>query len=212
MLGAIGEHWQKLFGVAPTDLLWPGRSPAGTCRFDEDLRSLIIQANKSIRLVALGDFQPGDPGFTFSVEMQPQTPAAEFGVFLGYHPGNEGNQFVTQFQTLQLRIMSTALAERTVLVRRCLTKINSQTGLVETTQNHQMILTLPLLPERLLFVVQLRDDSLPLIMLNGQKCHELDSGTRNARFLAADHWGRFGVFMKDGTVWFSHPHFERSPP
>ncbi|MFM9965379.1 MAG: serine/threonine protein kinase [Planctomycetaceae bacterium] len=210
VLGAVGQNWQKQFGMAPTEVVWPGRSGLGICRFEDDLQSLVIQTRKSMRLIALGEFKQGDPELLFSVDMLPQTPEGEYGIFVGYRPDKNGNQFLAQFQAIQMRIISTTIGERTVLVRRCLAMISADTGQVAFERNHHEILAIPIHPEKLHFEIRLQEASLPSIKLNEFRCHQLGSDERNSRFLANDYQGRFGVIAKDTTVWFSNPHIERS--
>lgn len=212
VLGTVGQNWQKQFGMAPTQVFWPGRSGLGICRFEEDLQSLVIQSRKTLRLVALGEFKPGDPEIKLSVDMLPQSHLGEYGIFVGFQPEKDGNPFVSQFQAIQMRVLSNKHGERIVLVRRCIEVINVETGQVSAVRNHHEIFAIPDLPEKLHFEIRLREASLPSIKLNDFRCHELDNDERNSRFLATEYQGRFGVVATDTTVWFSNPHFERSAP
>ncbi len=211
-LGVVGKTWQQKFGIAPTEVMWPGREGLGTCRFEDELKSLVIQSRKTMRLVALGEFNKGDPEVTLSVDILPQSQEGEYGIFVGFHPEKDGNQFVPQFQAVLIRILSKTVAGRTVLVRRCLVEINSETGQIDFGKNYHVILPLPLLPEKLHFEIRLREASLPTIKLNDSKCHELDNGERDSRFTASEYHGQFGIIARDTAVWFSNPKIERSVP
>lgn len=211
-LGRIGKVWQQQFGVAPSEVMWPGRAGLGTCRFEDELKSLVIQSRKTIRLVALGNFKKGDPALRLSVDLLPQSNLGEYGFFVGFQPEQNGNPFKSQFQAVLMRILSKTHTERNVLVRRCIAEINSETGQVDFGKDHFAMFAIPNQPEKLHFEIRLREASLPSIMLNDVKCHELDNDDRNSRFMATEFLGPFGVVARDTTVWFCNPQFERSAP
>ena len=210
ILGPIAQRWKKEFGSLPSEVLWPGRSGLGTWRIDEELKSLVIQTSKTIRLVDLGHWKLGDQGFLLTISLLPQSKRGEFGIFWGYQDGEFDNPLESRFQVMQLSALPSVLPAKKLFVRRYLAELDGQTGQVTAAKNGQVEIEIPEGPDSLKLEVQMTKDGIERMTLSGHDCVDLYNDSRNARYSAKHYDGKFGIFAIDATVWFSNPHFERN--
>lgn len=208
-VGPIAQRWKREFGLLPRELVWPGRSGLGTWRLDEDLRSLVIQTNKTIRFVSLGELTPEHRNVRLKIDMLPQSKDGEFGFFLGFGVEKNDNPRFARFQAIQIGILPPGQG---VVVGRYLAELDGHTGHVQQDRNQHMIIAVPIGRETLGLEIRVRDANLQLVTFCGTNSVELYSQAINANYSESEFLGSFGIFAQDTTVWFSNPQFERNAP
>ena len=209
--GPTTDRWQHEFGVLPVEMTWERNSGVGTWRIDEDLKSLVLQANKSCRLVKLGDISRRTEDFKLSLDVVHQSNSGECGVFFGFQPEKSDNPRFVRFQAITIRSFN-AIDGPKLLVQRNLRQIAIPTGDVSSDRNHHVQLSDPKGKAALSMEIQFEAGQLNAIKVAGQDCDQLTSSSANSQFSDTDFDGPFGVFTFDASVWFSNPNFQRKLP
>lgn len=211
-LGPLALQWQTAFTNAPSDINWPGRPATASWRLDEDLRALVIHANKGIRLVKLGELKGDKIGeVRLGMKADVLSDKGSFGFFLGFRQLPVDAKSAVEFQAIEILWLDKMDGKRKTLVRRCLTTIDRDNGSVNTRQNEHIACYLPENTQKITFEIVLRDDLLAHVQVAGSNCSPLYADDLNRQFSIETYRGDFGVFAKGATLEFSSPLFDRAP-
>lgn len=203
--------WQNEFQMLPTDLAWRGRSGAGSFRLDEDLRALVVHANRSLRLIKLGSLSDEPIGrVQLGMDVNMLSDIGSFGMFLGFRETAIDQSNVVEFQTIEVLWLEKADSKRKTLVRRCLSQINRESGLISGSRNDHVSHFIPEHLEKLRLEIELQDGLLASVMLAGRPCEVLCTKSLNSQYDMSDYRGSFGVFARGATVEFSNPTYQRA--
>lgn len=210
-VGDTTLHWQNEFQMLPVDLAWRGRSGAGSFRLDEDLRALVVHANRSLRLIKLGSL-PAEPvgDVRLAMDVNMLSDVGSFGVFLGFRESAIDHVNVVEFQTIEVLWLEKIDSKRKTLVRRCLSLINRESGLISGTRNDHISHLLPEHLEKLRLEIELKDAQFASVKLAGRSCDVLCAASLNSQYDQTDYRGDFGVFARGATVEFSNPTYRRA--
>ena len=208
----LTQQWQKVFGVRPADVTWQRRSGLGAWRLDDDLKSLVIHANRTIRLVQLGELQPNAIGkIRLGVDVSMRSDKGSFGFFLGFRQNPNDPERAAEFQVVEVLWLNVVDSKRRVAVRRCLSSINSENGAVNGDRNEFVSQVVPKIHDKLRFEIELDGDRLVNVSLGGLNCPELCDDLVNSHYFVDDYCGAFGVFAMGSTVEFRNPSLTRAP-
>ncbi len=208
----LTQQWQKVFGIRPTDVTWQRRSGLGAWRLDDDLKSLVIHGNRTIRLVQLGELQPDAIGkIRLGVDISIRSDQGSFGFFLGFRQNPDDPERAAVFQVVEVMWLNVVDSNRRVVVQRYLGSINSENGTVGGKRDDFVSLTVPMLHDKLRLEIELENHRLSRVVLNELNYPKLCADPFNAQYFLEDYCGAFGVYAADATVEFRNPSMTRDP-
>lgn len=211
LVGATTQHWQNEFQMLPTDLTWPGRSGTGSFRLDDDLRALVVHANRSLRLVKLGTLPEESPEkVLLGVDVSMLSDVGSFGIFLGFREAAMEQPHVVEFQTIEVLWLQKTDTKRRVLVRRCLSLIDRESGVISGQRNDHISHLIPQHLEKLRLEIEIQACQFIAVRLAGHPCDVLCTSALNSQYDMTDYRGDFGVFARGATVEFSNPTYQRA--
>ncbi len=214
VLGPIAERWKREFGREPRELSWPALPGLGEFRINETFSALSLQAMDSMRLVQLGDSIPKMGSCKLSVDIMPQLSlmpqSSQFGIFLGFQADDEDHPQTLQFQAIQIRPSDHLPPKRTWIVSRCRAHWDLRMNRIASGYYCQNMFLLPDDQKKLRLVLNFSSGELTSVLFCDKVCENIcDSRRRNSYKQSPD---RFGVFVSDGSAFFSNPQFKTAAP
>ena len=213
VLGPIAERWKREFGSVPEEILLFGQPGFGAARVDEAIRALTVQTLESRRFVKLGGIMPRPGMYKLSLDIKPQGPAAvRFGFFFGFNPDNADQPQFMKYQALEIRQshMPPKPPHKYWIVRRYEIEDDLHGGFKSLNKNCEHDVQVPHDLSTLSCEVNIVDGALVSVLFCGQVCENIcHPGTNKSFALPLDN---FGVFVSNGSVWFTNPQFRKVLP
>ena len=210
-LPPLARHWKETFLALPADVTWQGRPPLGTWRLDEDLQALVLHASKSTRLVKLGELDGDHIGnVQLAVTIDVVSDGGSFGFYLGGRQFPADSKTAILFQSIEILWMDKTDSRRRVLVRRSLTSIQAESGVMTTRNNEHEAAILGEHQSSFRLGLSLRDDLLAQVSLDESTFPTLCTEELNSLYKLDDYRGEFGVFAKGSMIEFRNPTYQRA--
>lgn len=212
-LGLIAQDWKNTFGTLPSEVNRPGGTGLGAWHLDEELRSLTINTDKTIRLVKLGatDDASENDQVTIGVNCNCRSSNGRFGIFWGLRPVADARARQSKFMVIEVFALNDPQSKRRAVIRRYLGTINSISGAVRSEAYRDSgTIDARLDRENWSLEVAFRGASPILVNFCGQPFPELCGDRADLPTAGAHASGDFGVYALDGSVWFSQPMFEQN--
>ena len=204
---SIDNRWSKLFNNRP-ESLFSGKNDPGRAVLDAELNGLDVRANKSLRLVQLGELGARDVETDLGADFTEITNGA-FGFFFGYRKHEQSPKRLAEFQVIQVIWSSESTEERPVTLRRCSVVVDVL-GNLRTEKSCTKQLVLGRNQSHVALDVKLKGDMLVDVTLGGVNYTDLCSDEEAKRFGVDDFRGPFGIAVEDGSVLVQSPRFNRN--
>lgn len=185
----------------------------GAWRLDEELRSLTLQTDKTIRLIKLGtiDRAASNDEVTIGVDCFCQSSNGRFGVFWGFHTTADDHSRNAHFLAVEVFGLSDPQSKRRAVIRRYIATLNERSGTVRSDGYRDTgIFEAKLDRENWRLDVRFSGASPFSVQFCGQTFPELCSDESNLEYSTVDFLGDFGLYSLDGSVWYSNPVFQRN--